>query len=160
MSSRCPMKSVRWLFIAMLITMLVASMAPARTAYAQESSIADLAVSLVSIPKHAKACQTFEVIYTITNLGPDPATNLYLQVSIPDAYQDLDVLGLPETLAVGQTATVSVVIKVLVFEPGETRRAWVGVELVSFDSLDPNLDNNTTTRTPMRIIGKYISRCP
>ena len=153
------LKSMRPLFIAIVITLLAASLFSAPAARAQVATTSDLAVSLVALPKHVKACQTFDAVYTIKNLGPDPATHLYLQVSIPDAYQDLEIVGLPETLAVGQTTTVGVIIKVLVFEPGETRRAWVGVELGSFASLDPNLENSTT-RTPMRIVGKYISRCP
>ena len=163
MMSHYVMKSVRTLFIVILIATLVISMAPAQAAHAQTTTTSDLAVSLISIPKHAKACQTLEATYTVTNLGPDPAAHLYLQVSIPDAYEEMDIVGLPESLAVGETATVSAVIKVLLFEPGEIRSAWVGVTLLSSSALEPSIDpdvDNSTTRTPMRIIGKHVSRCP
>ena len=156
-------RGVYSLCMAGLIAILIVSMMPAQSARAQTPTTSDLAVSLVSLPKHVKACQTFEAIYTVTNLGPDPASNLYLLVSIPDAYQDLEVVGLPESLAVGETATVSVLVKVILFEPGETRNAWVGVTLVSDSYLEPSIDpdpENSTIRTPMRIISKHISRCP
>jgi len=148
-----------WLVIAILAV----SLAPAGTVHAQVPTTSDLAVSLVSVPMHVKACQTFEATYTVTNLGPDPASHLTLLVSIPDAYQDLEVVGLPESLAVGETDSVSVVIKVMLFEPGETRHAWVGVTLLSDYYLEPSIDpnpENSTTRTPMKIIGKHMGGCP
>ncbi|HSL31574.1 MAG TPA: hypothetical protein VK900_20405 [Anaerolineales bacterium] len=163
MSSHCVVRSGRSLFIAIVIAMLVLSMVPAQAARAEATTTSDLAVKLVSIPKHAKACQVFEAVYTVKNLGPDPATHLYLLVSIPDAYDVAGIMGLPETLAVGQIATVSVVIKVVAFEPGETRRAWVGVTLVSDYYLEPSFDpdpENSTTRSPMRLIGKPSIGCP
>lgn len=146
----------------MLITVLAMSMVPMQTAQAQAPTTTDLAVSLVSLPKHVKACQTFEATYTVTNLGPDLASNLYLLVSIPDAYQDLEVIGLPESLAAGEAATVTVVIKVILFEPGETRHAWVGMTPVADSYLEPSIDpdpKNSTIRAPMRIIGKHNSWC-
>lgn len=163
MSSHCVLRSGRSLFIAIVIAMLILSMVPAPAARAEAASTSDLAVELVSIPKHAKACQVFQAVYTVTNLGPDPATHLHLLVSIPDAYDVADITGFQETLSVGQTTTVSVMIKVVAFEPGETRRAWVGVTLVSDYYLEPSFDpdpENSTTRTPMRLIGRPAIGCP
>lgn len=132
-------------------------MLPAQAAAAQTATISDLSVSLVSIPKHVKACQTFEAIYEVTNLGPDPASHLFMGAGIPDAYDVQDILGAPESLAVGQTETVTVIIKVTGFFPGENRRAWVRFglhsESVLEPSIDPNPDNNRIT-SPMRIISR------
>jgi hypothetical protein len=156
------MKRIRALLLSLLIVMLMVSVLPIQAAQAQGATTSDLAITLVSIPKHAKACQTFEAVYTVTNLGPDPASNLHLTVWIPDAYNEVEVIGLPDSLAVGQTAAVSVIIDVVAFVPGETRRAWVGVTLISdsFEepSTDPNPDNSTVT-TEMKIIGKHIYNC-
>lgn len=154
------MKSARPLLLSMVIAMLLISLLPMQAVQAQEVTTADLVVSLVSIPKHAKACQIFEAVYTVTNLGPDPASNLYLAVWIPDAYNVVDIVGLPDTLDAGETATVSVIIEVVAFVPGETRRAWVGVTAENYvdPSTDPNLENNSIN-TDMKIIGKHTDVC-
>ena len=164
MRSSSVLKSARSLFVAILIVMLMISMMPAQSAQAQGATTSDLAVSLVSIPKHAKACQTFEAIYTATNLGPDPANHLSAGVGIPDAYDVVDIVGLPESLAVGATVTFTVIIKVTAFVPGEMRLAWVNVNVTSDSylepSIDPNPDNNTVY-TEMRLIGKRsMEWCP
>ena len=153
-------KSLYWLFVVLLIAMLAQGMGPAQVVRAQEpTTTSDLAVSLVSVPKHARACEVFQAIYTVTNLGPDPAYNMSVGVHIPDAYHDIAVLRWPDSLAVGETATFSIVIWVGSFEPGETRRAWVGAGVSSpVTSLDPNLDNNRV-EVPMKIIGPHVVNC-
>lgn len=151
-------KNPRLLFIAAMVAVLTISMAPAQAARAQVTSTSDLAVSLVSLPKHVKACDVFEAVYTVTNLGPDPASNISLLIHIPDAFQDIGTLGLPDTLDAGETATFTVVIWVGGFVPGELRSAWVGVTVYSA-SVDPNLDNDEL-RAPIRIISKHVDSCP
>ena len=103
-----------------------------------------LATRLVSAPKHAKACQTFNVTYSITNLGPDPVTNLDLQFNVPDQFSVISVIGSPINLAVRQSTNVTAVVKVVAFVPGESRAAWV------------ILDNVTT---PIKLIGKQVLTC-
>lgn len=153
-------KSLHWLFVVTLIAMLAQGMGPAQIVRAQEpTSTSDLAVSLVSVPNQARACEVFQAIYTVTNLGPDPAYNMSLGVHIPDAYHDIAVLRWPYALAVGETATFSIVIWVGSFEPGETRRAWVGAGVSGpGTSIDPNMDNNRVEE-PMKIVGPYVANC-
>ena len=157
-------KCAHSLFVGMLITILMISMLPIQTAQAQEATTSDLALSLVSIPKHAKACQTFEGIYTVTNLGPDAVHHLSAGAGIPDAYDIVDVVGLPESLAVGESATFTILIKVTAFVPGETRHAWVRAGVISEyylePSVDPNPDNNIIY-TEMKLIGNRSTEwCP
>lgn len=160
MMQRSLVKSLHYLFIAAIIALLTQGVAPAQIVRAQEpSSTSDLAVKLVSIPKHAKACEVFQAIYTVTNLGPDPAYNMSVGVHIPDAYHEIAILRVPYLLAVGETATFSVIIWVGSFEPGESHRAWVGVGAYSpAISVDPNLENNRV-ETSMKIISEPVENC-
>lgn len=153
-------KILHLVFIAALIALLTPGMSAADPARAQEmTTTSDLAVNLVSIPNHAKACEVFQAIYTVTNLGPDPAYYPSVGVHIPDAYHDISILRAPWYLEVGETATFSVVIWVGSFEPGENRRAWVGVGVsLPADSLDPNPDNNRVD-SDMKIISKHVVNC-
>lgn len=149
--------------VVALIVVLMASMAPIQTVGAEGiTTTSDLATILVSVPKHAKACQVFEATYTVTNFGPDPASHLYVAVSIPDQYDVVGMMGAPDSLAVGETRTFTVVIKVTSFVPGEMRMAWVGVSVISEPypdiSVDPNQDNNDTYKE-MRLISKRALSC-
>ena len=151
------MVSRRPLFMGILIAVFMISLLPIQAAVAQEATTSDLVLSLVSIPKHVKACQTFEAVYTVTNLGPDTAYNLSAGAGIPDVFDIVDIVGLPESLAVGESATFTVMVKVTLFVPGEMRLAWVNATANS-TGVDPNPDNNTI-RTEMKIIGKHVE-CP
>ena len=104
-----------------------------------------VATRLVSAPKHAKACQTFKVTYSITNLGPGAVSNLDLLFNVPDQFSVISVLGSPVNLAAGQRTYITAVIKVVAFVPGESRAAWV-------------LLNDVTT--PIKLIGKQVLTCP
>jgi hypothetical protein len=155
---------MRKFYVAILIVMLMITLVPTGAAQAQEPTVSDLAVSLVSIPKHAKACETFEAVYTVTNRGPDPASHLWLGVGIPDAYDVVEIVGLPDSLAVGESATVTVFVRVVAFVPGEMRYAWVNVDVASGNvlepSTDPNPDNNSVVNE-MKLIGKRsMESCP
>jgi|SRR5215216_1786357 len=148
-------KRLHLVFSAALIALLAMSIAPAQTARAQEiTSTSDLVVSVVSIPKHGKACETYEATYTVTNLGPDPATNVNVGFSIPDQLEYFDVQGEPTYLGVGETVTVTVVIEVLYVD--EYRNGWVTAIVYSAPypdiSIDPNPENNRI-ETPFKIIG-------
>ena len=140
------MVSRRPLFMGILIAMFMISLLPIHAAAAQEETSSGVMISLVSIPKHVKACQTFAAVYTITNHGPDPVSG-GIWVNIPDAFDVIAITGVPQILTVGETATVTVYVKVTLFVPGEMRYAWVTVGA-----------NNTIT-SEMKIIGKHVE-CP
>ena len=133
-------------------------------AAAQEESTSDLEISLVSDPpRHAKACDTFEVTYAIGNPGPQDAVNVSVLINVPDPLEVIDVQGVPVDLAAGENSTVTAVIKVVAFVPGESRGAWIRA-VVSSDvypdvSLDPNPDNNEVF-TALKLISKPVISCP
>jgi Domain of unknown function DUF11 len=140
---------------------LAVSLAPVRTAYA-DTSTSDLAIELISAPRHAKACQVFEASFKITNLGPDAASGLFVNTSIPDQLGTLSLLGVPSTLAAGESVIVTAVVQVVSFGPNDTRSAWVGAG-VSADpypntSIDPNWENNNTSRS-LKLVGKPNPLC-
>jgi hypothetical protein len=155
-------KSLHLLFSAALIAVLTMGMAPAQTARADVmTSTSDLIVTLVSIPKDVRDCEVFEATYTVTNLGPDPATGLFVSVSIPDAFDYTDILGAPNSLAVGETATFTVIFQVVDFGhsykvQGNYRKLWAAVTVISDPypdiSLDPNPENNRV-ESQIKIIG-------
>ena len=156
-------KCLHILLIAGLVTALSLSLAPAQPARAQvNSTTSDLVVQLVSMPKHAKACQNFEITFTVTNLGPDPASHIYVGVGITDQFDTVGIMNAPDILAAGETATVKAVIKVTAFVPGESRTGWVSANAVSDPypdmSIDPNPDNNSSGRT-IQLISKQVISC-
>ena len=146
-----------------LVTGLTITMAPVQRVHAQETFTSDLAVTIVSIPKHVKACQTFEATFTVTNLGPDPATHLNMIVMLPDPFSLVGLLRAPDSLAVGETATFYAAIKVVAFVPGEPRVTWIGIDAVSDRypdiSVDPNLENNGLF-SEIKMISKPVLVCP
>ncbi len=144
--------------------MLIISVAPTQTARADVvTSTSDLAIQLVSAPRHAKACEIVTATFIIMNLGPDEATSVYVQTSIPDQFGDVALLGVPDSLAVGQTATITAILKVVAFVPGESRSAWIGAHVSSDPypniSIDPNPANNEVS-TPVKMISKPVLTCP
>jgi|GEM_PF-2584392 len=154
-------KGLHLLFSAVLIAVLALGIAPARTARADGMiSRSDLVVTVVSAPKHVRDCEVFEVTFTVTNLGPDPASSVFVNVSIPDQFDYTDIQGAPTHLAVGESVTFTVVIKVTAFFQGWFRKVWAGVTLTSEPypdiSVDPNFENNRA-EAPIKIIGQKRS---
>lgn len=162
MNKQRVVKCLPWLIIASLIALLNPGMPSAQPVLAQEmTTTSDLAINLVSMPKTARACEVFQVIFTVTNLGPDPATYVDVGTHLPDAYNEIAILRSASeyNLAVGETATFSAVIWVGGFEPGENRSAWVGVGAhLRAEGIDPNPDNNRVEKD-MKIISKPVLSC-
>jgi hypothetical protein len=155
-------KNFRLFFIATLVMALAISLAPVQAVYA-DTSTSDLAIKLVSAPRHAKACQVFEAKFKITNLGPDQANGLFVNISVPDQLGWLDLSGVPETLPAGESVIITAVIQVVSFGPNDTRSAWVGAgvsaEPYPDTSLDPNWENNNVSRS-LKLVGKPNRICP
>ena len=149
-------KGLHLLFSAAVIAVLAMSITPAQTARAQvTTSESDLTISVTSIPKHGKACETFEVTYAVTNLGPDPATNVRLGINVPDQLEyPQEIRGEPDYLGVGETAIITAVIEVLYVD--RDRKGWVDASVFSSVSpnisIDPNRENNRIS-SPFRLIG-------
>ena len=155
-------KSFYLFFIALLVMVLAISLAPVPAVYA-DTSTSDLAISLVSAPKTAKACQVFEARFRVTNLGPDAASGIFVNTSIPDQLGTLDLLDVPDSLAAGESVTITAVVKVVAFGPSDSRNAWVGAG-VSADpypdtSVDPNWENNNVSGS-LKLVGKASGVCP
>lgn len=148
--------------MALLVMAIVISFAPVQAAYA-DTSTSDLAIEIISAPRRAKSCQVFEVTFRVTNLGPDPATSLFVFASTPDQLGTSDILGVPETLAAGESVTITAVIKVVAFGPGDPRNVWIGGGVSSDPypntSVDPNPDNNRVSQ-PLKLVGKARGVCP
>jgi Domain of unknown function DUF11 len=155
-------RNLRLFFIAALVMALAVALAPVQAAYA-DTSTSDLAIELLSAPKNVKACEVFEVTFRITNFGPDDASGIFVNTSVPDQLGTLDIVGVPSTLAAGDSVTITAVVKVVSFGPNDTRSAWVGAG-VSADpypntSIDPNWDNNNASRS-LKLVGKPNPLCP
>jgi hypothetical protein len=83
--------------------------------------------------------------------------------STPDQLGTLDVSGLPETLAAGESVIITAVIKVVAFGPGDPRNVWIGGGVSSDPypdtSVDPNPENNGASQ-PLKLVGKASGVCP
>lgn len=159
MQNQNTVKRLHLLMIAALVLALTISLAPLPAVHAQTTSTSDLQVAIISIPKHVKACQTFQATFTVTNFGPNPASNLHIMVLLPDPFSLVDLIGAPDSLAVGETVIFSATIKVVAFVPGEPRNTWIGIDAISDTSVDPNSDNNPIYRQ-IRMISKPVLSCP
>jgi hypothetical protein len=149
---------------ALTFASLAATAGIVRPAYASTlTSVHDLAIELVFAPERAKACDTFTVSYTITNYGPDPATDVYVGFNVPDPLEVKNIMGSPVNLATGQRATVTAIIKVVAFVPTESRRWWITASVSPGEypdsGIDPLTANNTVTSS-IRLIGRRMVTCP
>lgn len=164
MKNQTVIKSLHLLFIAALVATLTVGLAPAQIAQADSiTTTSDLRVRIVSMPREVKACQTFRATFSVKNLGPDPASNLYMLVLLADPFELVALRGAPASLRVGQTVTFSATIKVVAFVPGEPRKTWIGIDGMSDPypniSVDPNPENNPKFRN-IRLVGKPRLSCP
>ena len=149
--------------ISILLTVAVLGMTTPPADAEEITTTSDLAIRLLWAPRHAKACETFKVIYLISNRGPDPASNVNVQIGIPDPFSVVKVVGAPVNLAARKSEIVIVTLKVVAFVPGEGRNWWI-TGSVSSDpypniSIDPKPANNEVTK-PIKLLGKHVQVCP
>src|SRR5664280_784331 len=70
--------------VAILVVLVTLGMTTP-PASAQMTSKSDLSIKIISgPPSHLKACQTFKVVYRVTNHGPDRAMNVNVWTNTPD----------------------------------------------------------------------------
>jgi hypothetical protein len=133
-------------------------------ASAQTTSTSDLSIKIISgPPSHLRACQTFKVVYRVTNYGPDRATNVSIWTNTPDPVDRMKVSKASFNLAKGKSKTVTVTYKVVAYVPGESSTGWVTAGAISDVypniSIDPKSSNDQVTRT-VKYVGKQVTSCP
>ncbi len=132
--------------------------------------VSDLSIKLASMPRHAKACQTFDMTYRLTNNGPDTAHNVMLSIGLWDQFDAIAIDGVPVgqprsgiTLAPGESALMTATIKVTAFVPGGSRQGLISGYVWSDDSstipLDPNSANDGVDYM-LHLIGRQVMSCP
>lgn len=129
----------------------------------------DLKITRISGPKSAPACHVFKETYRVTNLGPDPAQNVFVGASGTDQFDVLTVNGQPGAwlgpfaLKPGESRTITVYFKVTAFVPGESRNGEIGVgvgnDVYPAISLDLHPENNVS-QTQFHLVGKPKLTCP
>jgi len=124
---------------------------------------ADLSVSAAwvgtGIPKAAVG-ETVTYKIRLTNLGPGPATGVYLFALTPDQFNPVSLDCVPAVfcsspggvLAAGATVTATVVDVVCCFPKGESRTTSAGATV--FSDADSDLANNSSS-VVMRIVGPH-----
>jgi hypothetical protein len=122
--------------------------------YVVTGPVSDLKITLVRAPGKAHACQTFTMVYRVTNHGPDTARGVSLGMNVWDQFDVISIngtrVGTPHptfTLKKGQSVLMTVRIKVTGFVPGESRKglvtAWAWSDRTDTIPIDPNPDNNS-----------------
>jgi hypothetical protein len=156
-------KSVRLFSLAALVAVLAVSLLPVQAAQADVFT-SDLAIQFLSAPRAARACDEFKARFRVTNLGPDTASGIFVSIGTPDALTYFDLIGVPASLAPGESVIVTAIIKVVAFYPGSSRNGWVDADVSADpypdDGSDPDWSNNGVTRR-VRLIGPYqTTYCP
>lgn len=159
-------RSLKVIFMAVLVAILTTNLNPAQTVLAGNAATtttSDLTVRVISMPRRVKACQTFTATFSVKNRGPNPASHIHTIVLLPDPFGVINLQGAPESLAVGKTVTFTAEIKVVAFVPGESRVWQIGIYAMSDpypdSSIDPNRDNSDAFRT-IRLINDPVDICP
>jgi len=145
-------------FLTILILMF-GSVIPA----AAQTATADLSLTKTADLKNVNIGQLVTFTITVTNLGPDTATGLYFGDSLPDPLNFVSSscdrgtafwgLCRVESLAAGESATITVVTTPIT-NPAKSERKFSNLAYIEeMTSFDPNPSNNTDSVT-LRIIGK------
>jgi hypothetical protein len=131
--------------------------------------VSNLKIKRIYGPTEARACQTFKETYWITNMGPDPATDVRVTIGGMDHFDFVSVDGAPGSssdpfhLAVGESRKVITYYKVTAYVPGESKIGWISATIGSDPwpdlAYDPNLANNDVP-TPIVLLGEPVLRCP
>lgn len=151
--SRFPLSSLILLLLTFGSTMPAAAQVP----------VADLSLTKTADRKNVKIGQFVTFAITVTNLGPDTATGIYFGDSLPDPLNFVSSscdkgtaywgLCRVESLAAGESATITVVTTPIT-NPAKSERQFTNLAYIEeMTSSDPNPENNTDSVT-LRIVGK------
>jgi hypothetical protein len=131
--------------------------------------VSNLKIKRIYGPTQARACQTFKETYWITNMGPDPATDVRVSIGGMDHFNFVSVDGVsgsisdPFDLAVGESRKVITYFKVVAYVPGEIKTGWISASIGSDPwpdlAYDPNMANNEAA-TSIRMVGEPVMTCP
>jgi uncharacterized repeat protein (TIGR01451 family) len=154
----------KWIsrFPVPLLTVLMLMLGTVSPVSAQELT-ADLALTKTADRKNVKIGENITFTITVTNLGPDTATDVFFGDPIPDPLnfvssscsQGTAFLGLcrVESLAVGETVTITLVTTPI-GNPAKSERKFTNTAFIAeSDAFDPNLDNNIAS-LHLHIVGK------
>ena len=147
------------LFFIMMLVFLSGSLPPALA----QSLVADLSLTKKADRKNVKIGQTITFTITVTNLGPDIATNVFFGDSLPDPLNFVSAScnmgstfgGACEvaSLAPGESATITL-IATPISNPARSERRFTNTAFIgASDAFDPNADNNTAS-LQLHIVGK------
>lgn len=121
---------------------------------------ADLAVSMTAT-RHPGLDARVDYALTVSNAGPATATGIRLAVTAPKGYPFVAGAGCAKTstcaistLAVGAKATVHYSLKVGLLNFG---RFTTSAHLAGSSPADPNVKNDTASRTCTAVTGLYLS---
>lgn len=148
-------------FPVTLLTVLIIVLGIVPSAFAQEPT-ADLALTKTADQKAAKIGETITFSITVTNLGPDTATGIYFGDSLPDPLNFVSSscdrgtafwgLCRVDSLAVGESATITVVTTPIT-NPARSERKFTNLAYIAESTtFDPNPDNNTAS-LQLHIVG-------
>jgi len=153
----------KWIFRfpVTLLTVLILMLGLAPAASAAEPS-ADLAITKAADQTRAKIGENITFTITVTNLGPDTATDIYFGDSIPDPLnfvssscdQGTAYWGLcrVDSLAMGESATITLVTTPIT-NPANSERKFTNLAYIAEATpFDPNPDNNTASLS-LHIVG-------
>jgi uncharacterized repeat protein (TIGR01451 family) len=148
-------------FPVTLISVLILMLGVVPAASAQEPS-ADLAITKAADQTRAKIGENITLTITVTNLGPDTATGIYFGDSIPDPLNFVSSScdrGTPfwglcrvDSLAVGESATITLVTTPIT-NPAKSERKFTNLAYIAEATIfDPNPENNTASLS-FQIVG-------
>lgn len=147
------------LFSLSAVVFLAGGVAPALA----QTLTADLALTKTADRRSVKIGQNITFIITVTNLGPDTATNVYFGDALPDPLNfvssscdsGLTFGGACEltSLAPGESATITLVATPI-SNPARSERRFTNTAFIgASDAFDPNTGNNTSS-LHLHIVGK------
>ncbi len=148
-------------YLITVLTVLILMLGIISSASAQEPG-ADLVLTEVADQTRAKIGENITLTITVTNLGPDTATGIYFGDSIPDPLNFVSSScdrGTPfwglcrvDSLAVGESATITLVTTPIT-NPAKSERKFTNLAYIAEATIfDPNPQNNTASLS-FQIVG-------